>query len=685
MSDPRVLVVVAGAGRSGTSLLAGSLGRLGLRVPQPEVVADDTNPRGFGEPRWVVDFHNALLRRAAVHVSDARPAAWALTDAAADEEPTLDQLTAWLDEQYQLADRLVVKDPRISWFLRPWLTAARRCSARATVVTMLRPPAEVVGSRARYYGTRFADANLLGAWVNMMVQTERHTRGLDRAFVRYHDLLDPETEVLTRLGETLALPWLAAPDDSAAAAARALIDPGLRRVTTDWSDLAAPTELVDVARTLWQLLDRLAEPDPVAQSAEFDQVAADYAAIYEQAEALAMSSIDAAARLARREGRRKRTRQDTPRRAPAAPVRPTSPPAKPTRAATASIAPVIGRIRRGLRVAGTVGGRTHQPRLSIVVPIYNVAAYLPDCLASVLAQPFDDIEVVVVDDGSTDRSAAIARRVADGDSRVRVVSRRNGGLGAARNTGVEQCRGELLTFLDGDDVLPADAYTRMVSVLDDTGSDLVIGALDRQKAGTQTRLPRMARNHEVDRFGVTVEEMPLILADVFAVNKVFRRDFWDGEGLRFPVGVRYEDQPTLTRALFAARRFDVLADTVYVWLIREDGSSITQQRHRLADLEDRLLTKRWSTRTVVERGSPTVQRVWYADVLPVDMWEYFRAVPECSDDYWAALRNGVRELWNDSTVRFWETELPPRQRRMGRMVVEDRREELVRFLKDAGR
>jgi hypothetical protein len=74
--DGRALVLVVGVGRSGTSLLAGILGQLGFHIPRPEVKANSTNPRGFGEPRWVVDFHAALLRSQRITVNDSRPAAW---------------------------------------------------------------------------------------------------------------------------------------------------------------------------------------------------------------------------------------------------------------------------------------------------------------------------------------------------------------------------------------------------------------------------------------------------------------------------------------------------------------------------------------------------------------------------------------------------------------------------------
>ncbi len=92
----RRLVLVAGTGRSGTSTLAGILRRLGLHVPQPEVGSDSTNPRGFGEPQWVVDFHDELLTDANVQVSDARPLAWERTGELAERPEVQQRLNAWL-------------------------------------------------------------------------------------------------------------------------------------------------------------------------------------------------------------------------------------------------------------------------------------------------------------------------------------------------------------------------------------------------------------------------------------------------------------------------------------------------------------------------------------------------------------------------------------------------------------
>src|SRR3954453_2292830 len=95
VSGARQTLVVAGSGRSGTSLFTGLTGRLGVHIPKPEVSANKSNPRGFGEPRWLVDYHNDLLSSVGVVVEDGRPEAWDLTDKAAEDPAALCPLVEW--------------------------------------------------------------------------------------------------------------------------------------------------------------------------------------------------------------------------------------------------------------------------------------------------------------------------------------------------------------------------------------------------------------------------------------------------------------------------------------------------------------------------------------------------------------------------------------------------------------
>ncbi len=118
------------------------------------------------------------------------------------------------------------------------------------------------------------------------------------------------------------------------------------------------------------------------------------------------------------------------------------------------------RARRAIHRRGYVPGL-----LSIVVPCYRVEDFLDECLISLRFQQYREVEIIVVDDGSPDRSGEIARHHARRDLRVRVVTRENGGLSAARNTGIEHARGEFLTFVDSDDTVTPEAYSTAMEAL----------------------------------------------------------------------------------------------------------------------------------------------------------------------------------------------------------------------------
>ncbi len=295
----RRVVFVVGSGRSGTSTMSGTLQTLGVHVPQPEVQADDTNPKGFGEPQWVVDLHDELLKRSQVQVSDARPAAWFEAGKLATDDELRDRLHHWLEAQFaEGGDELVIKDPRLSWFLGLWRSAALRAGATPSYVTMLRPVTEVVGSKQKYYSTRFGEVSRTAAWVNMMLHTERATRGSQRAFVRYHDLLTDWTLPLFAIGEQFGLQAVQTASANDIRRVHNFIDPTLRRVALTWDEVSVPPRLREIAEESWQQLDALAEPDgdTAAAAEHLDELRAAYADLYEEAEALAQSSVIAARR-----------------------------------------------------------------------------------------------------------------------------------------------------------------------------------------------------------------------------------------------------------------------------------------------------------------------------------------------------------------------------------------------------
>ena len=295
-ADARRLVLVVGVGRSGTSVLTGILGQTGFHIPQPEVKADETNPRGFREPRWVVDLHERLLRERRVTVNDSRPAAWARTGAAADLPAVRRELRGWLATQFREADAVVIKDPRTVWFLDLWMRCAAELGIATSFATMLRHPAEILASATRSYGTWQTEASRAAAWLNVILETERATRNSRRAFVRYERLLEDWAVETRRIGMQLDLPLLRDVDRSRFPQVDAFVDPTLHRVRVRWEQLEVPARVGDLAEDVWRLLQPLAGPDgdTPALRAALDRARASYADLYAESEAIAQSSVTAA-------------------------------------------------------------------------------------------------------------------------------------------------------------------------------------------------------------------------------------------------------------------------------------------------------------------------------------------------------------------------------------------------------
>ncbi|MDN4159725.1 sulfotransferase family protein [Nocardioides abyssi] len=307
---PRKVLFVAGAGRSGTSTMAGLMQILGLHVPQPEVVADETNPKGFGEPAWAVEHHDRLLKEAGVQVSDSRPEAWFETGRVSTREKERITTADWLESHFAVSSELVVKDPRLAWFLSLWRVAAVRTGATPVFATMLRPPAEVVGSKQTYYKNRLGSAHLAASWLNMLLHTERATRGSfeggdgsARVFVRYADLLDDWTRTCMHAGETLGLQHVLHARSEQIRDGHRFVDPSLRRVTQSLEDLGLPKRLHDLTADTWSELNKLAEPggDTPDVHAALDQLREAYVELYEESEAISRSSVVAAEQRVRRE------------------------------------------------------------------------------------------------------------------------------------------------------------------------------------------------------------------------------------------------------------------------------------------------------------------------------------------------------------------------------------------------
>lgn len=333
------------------------------------------------------------------------------------------------------------------------------------------------------------------------------------------------------------------------------------------------------------------------------------------------------------------------------------------------------------RLRRTVGrGRPDHGELSVVVPMHNVAPYLERCLTSLVNQTYANLDIIVVDDGSTDSSAAAAGRYAAYDPRIRLIKLPHGGNGRARNAGIAAARGEFLTFADADDVVPGNAYEVMMASLAASGSDFCVGSYGRIRGSRKIPVRLAGSIHARMRTGVTVSDIPEVIDNVFLWNKVFRRDFWDRQVGPMPENIRYEDQETTARAYLRSQSFDVLPDVVYWWRIREDGSSITQAKHLIEDLRDRLSVAGDVTALCEAEAPAPVAAGWFRRLLGADLLPYIEQIPDAGEEYWQLLRRGVRQLCAAGQPHL--RDIDPQVRVLLHLTAEGRREDIRRALVD---
>lgn len=220
--------------------------------------------------------------------------------------------------------------------------------------------------------------------------------------------------------------------------------------------------------------------------------------------------------------------------------------------------------------------------ISVVVPVYNVEKELPRCVESLLKQDYDSLEIILVDDGSPDRSGAIADEFAEKyPARVKVIHQNNQGLSGARNAGIDVATGKYLSFIDSDDYVEVNLYSTMVKALEETTADIAVcGRFDEFVDQTKVNFTMEA----ITTF-TSVEAIKRILTwdkiDIAAWDKLYKAELWDN--IRFPVGKNNEDICTLPKVFGRAKSVVHVAVPLYHYCHRENSITSTYNKKKIED------------------------------------------------------------------------------------------------------
>lgn len=283
------------------------------------------------------------------------------------------------------------------------------------------------------------------------------------------------------------------------------------------------------------------------------------------------------------------------------------------------------------------------PLVSVVVPIYNVENYLEVCLYSLAAQTHRNVKVVMVDDGSTDGSAKIAKRFTKDFPNFELVTKQNNGLGAARNTGVQAiAKSDWLLFVDSDDVLPMNAISNYLRLAKQDQVKLVVGNPVRMMGlKKQSRRPKL---YESDLHRTNLTEHPDFMSDVTAWNKLIAFDLWAGRAFRFPENVLYEDMAVMTKLYLTAGTFSSASAPSYLWRVRTgDTKSITQKRAELRNLNDRI--KAIFDTVEVLKAEPGLLYEYGRIVATHDLGYYLPSIKVTDQAYFDTLADAAKRIF----------------------------------------
>lgn len=233
------------------------------------------------------------------------------------------------------------------------------------------------------------------------------------------------------------------------------------------------------------------------------------------------------------------------------------------------------------------------PLISVIVPVYNSAKYLRKCLKSLIYQTYSNLEIICVNDGSTDNSLDILNEFKSSDSRIIVIDKVNEGTAAARNVGMDNASGDYISFIDSDDWVFLTLYSEFVNYINQakTDVDIYMFNISSYVKGENDIIPRTLLNlsewnNHKDTYTVHDFDdcMKPFSHNMSACNKIYKKRFLQNEGIKFPVGLRYEDTCFCIKACLRSKSILLNPNIFYRYRNVADGSVMSSVSPKVFDV-----------------------------------------------------------------------------------------------------
>lgn len=216
--------------------------------------------------------------------------------------------------------------------------------------------------------------------------------------------------------------------------------------------------------------------------------------------------------------------------------------------------------------------------VSVIIPVYNVYDYLNECVQALINQSYKNLDIILVDDGSTDDSGLLCDEIKRQDERIQVVHKKNGGLSSARNVGIELAKGNIISFIDSDDYPRSTMIQKLIECMDKYDADIVCCDYSSDNV-------KQKNQETVDQYTST-EAITLLLDNggfrCFAWNKLYKKELFFG--VEYPEGELFEDIKTTYTLFKKAKKICYLRDDLYYYRLRESSITSAKFTHRNRDL-----------------------------------------------------------------------------------------------------
>lgn len=210
-------------------------------------------------------------------------------------------------------------------------------------------------------------------------------------------------------------------------------------------------------------------------------------------------------------------------------------------------------------------------KVSIIIPVYNVKKYLRRCLDSVVEQTLTDIEIICVNDGSTDGSDEILKEYAENDNRIKVINQVNSGMSEARNAGVRKATGEFIGYLDSDDFVEKDYYEKLYNVAKTNGADIACASIIRENE----KKKKILIEYKEEKTAETVKEkfeLAHLPEHCYVWNKIYNREKLIQSGVEFERGMMYEDMVYSPDVVEVLGKLTVVPNVFYHYWIHPNST-----------------------------------------------------------------------------------------------------------------